>query len=142
MKPKLKPPGTKRLKLNCHEPLSTSAFKFNLRRYTKAFTKLEPKKGNTKDKEKDTSRRAPGAMGQFHLLIGRAWKQAGPYTHPIHPLHSPYTSKHPLNTSQTLPEPRKHPLSPVETPHNHALNSPKRPLNNPQTPLKHPLNNP
>jgi hypothetical protein len=33
MKPKLKPPGTKRLKLNCDIPLSTSAFKLNLRRY-------------------------------------------------------------------------------------------------------------
>jgi hypothetical protein len=34
MKPKLKPPGTKRLKLNCDILLSTSAFKFNLRRYS------------------------------------------------------------------------------------------------------------
>jgi hypothetical protein len=33
MKPKLKPPGTKRLKLTCDILLSTSAFKFNLRRY-------------------------------------------------------------------------------------------------------------
>jgi hypothetical protein len=30
----LKPPGTKRLKLNCDELLSTSAFKLKLRRYT------------------------------------------------------------------------------------------------------------
>jgi len=29
----LKPPGTKRLKLKCDVLLSTSAFKFNLRRY-------------------------------------------------------------------------------------------------------------
>jgi len=36
MKPKLKPPGTRRLKLKCDVLLSTSAFKFNLRRYTKA----------------------------------------------------------------------------------------------------------
>ena len=34
MKPKLKPPGTKRLKLKCDILLSTSAFKFNLRRYS------------------------------------------------------------------------------------------------------------
>jgi hypothetical protein len=34
MTPKLKPPGTKRLKLKCDEPLSDFAFKFNLRRYT------------------------------------------------------------------------------------------------------------
>jgi len=31
--PKLKPPGTKRLKENCDVLLSTSAFIFNLRRY-------------------------------------------------------------------------------------------------------------
>jgi ABC-type transport system involved in Fe-S cluster assembly fused permease/ATPase subunit len=31
--PKLKPPRTKRLKLKCDIVLSTSAFKFNLRRY-------------------------------------------------------------------------------------------------------------
>ena len=36
IKPKLKPPGTKRLKVNCDILLSISAFKFNLRRYSKA----------------------------------------------------------------------------------------------------------
>ena len=35
MKPKLKPPGTKRLKLKCDILLSTSALKFNLRRHSK-----------------------------------------------------------------------------------------------------------
>ena len=35
MKPKLTPPGSKRLKLKCDILLSHSAFKFNLRRYTK-----------------------------------------------------------------------------------------------------------
>jgi hypothetical protein len=35
MKPMLKPPGTKRLKLKCDIPLATSAFKVNLRRYSK-----------------------------------------------------------------------------------------------------------
>ena len=34
---KLKPPGTKRLKLNCDILLSTFAFKFILRRYTEAY---------------------------------------------------------------------------------------------------------
>ena len=34
IKPKLKPPGTKRLKLNCDILVSSSAFEFNLRRYT------------------------------------------------------------------------------------------------------------
>jgi hypothetical protein len=36
MKPKLKPPGTKRLTLKCDEPLSSFAFKLNLRRYIAA----------------------------------------------------------------------------------------------------------
>ena len=35
IKPTLKAPGTKRLKLECDKPLSNFAFKFNLRRYTK-----------------------------------------------------------------------------------------------------------
>ena len=40
IKPKLKPPGTKRLKLNCNKLLSASAFKFNLRRYSMEFVQL------------------------------------------------------------------------------------------------------
>jgi hypothetical protein len=43
MKPKLKPPGTKRLKVKRDMLLSTSAFKFNLRRYTKAAEAGLPK---------------------------------------------------------------------------------------------------
>jgi hypothetical protein len=35
IKPTLKPPGTKQLKLNCDELLSDFAFNFNLRRYNK-----------------------------------------------------------------------------------------------------------
>jgi len=38
MRPKLKPPGTKRWKLKCDMLLPTSAFKFNLRRYDPAMT--------------------------------------------------------------------------------------------------------
>jgi len=38
MKPKLEPPGTKRLKLNCDILLSTSAFQFKLRRYSTAMS--------------------------------------------------------------------------------------------------------
>ena len=34
IKPKLKAPGTKHLKLKYHGPLSNFTFKFNLRRYT------------------------------------------------------------------------------------------------------------
>jgi hypothetical protein len=49
MKPKLKPPGTKRLELKCDILLSTSAFKFNSRRYTKVAKKGD-KKGDKKAK--------------------------------------------------------------------------------------------
>ena len=35
MQPKLKAPGTRRLTLNCDEPLSSFAFKFKSRRYIK-----------------------------------------------------------------------------------------------------------
>jgi len=38
MKPKLKLPGTQRLKLKCDDPLSIFAFKFNFRRFTTAET--------------------------------------------------------------------------------------------------------
>ena len=34
IKPTLKPPGTKRLQLQYHDPPSNSAFKFSLRRYS------------------------------------------------------------------------------------------------------------
>jgi len=37
IKPKLKAPGTERLKLKCDEPPSNLAFKFNLRRFTEAL---------------------------------------------------------------------------------------------------------
>jgi len=41
MKPKLKPPVIKRLRLHCDEALSTFAFKFNLRRYMKAAARVK-----------------------------------------------------------------------------------------------------
>ena len=41
IKPKLKPPGTKRLKPNCDVLLSISAFEFNLRRYITALSSLK-----------------------------------------------------------------------------------------------------
>jgi RNA recognition motif-containing protein len=42
IKSTLKPLGTKRLKLECDVMLSTSGFKFNLRRYSTAFVKNLP----------------------------------------------------------------------------------------------------
>jgi len=41
IKPTLKAPGAKRLKLNCDILLSTSAFKLKLRRYDKASSREE-----------------------------------------------------------------------------------------------------
>ena len=41
IKPTLKAPGTKRLKLKCDEPLSKIAFNFDLRRYIKAVRVYE-----------------------------------------------------------------------------------------------------
>ena len=41
MKPKLKPPGTKRLKLNRDILLSTSAFKFTLRCYNAVWERMK-----------------------------------------------------------------------------------------------------
>jgi hypothetical protein len=40
IKPKLKPPGTERLKLKCDDPLSNFGFKFNLRCYTSGPPRL------------------------------------------------------------------------------------------------------
>jgi hypothetical protein len=41
IKPKLKPPGTKRLKLKCDILLSTSAFNLNVRRYKQEEVKAK-----------------------------------------------------------------------------------------------------
>jgi hypothetical protein len=41
MKPQLKAPGTKRLTVKCDEPLSSFAFKFSLRRYSKGMRPWE-----------------------------------------------------------------------------------------------------
>jgi len=60
MKPKLKPPGTKRLKLKCHILLSKFAFKFNLGCYTSVTR---------------TSRTPPRSRA------GGSW--AGAYTRPL-----------------------------------------------------------
>ena len=44
MKPKLKPPGTERLRLKCDILLSSSAFKSDLRRYISAVVNLRSPK--------------------------------------------------------------------------------------------------
>ena len=58
IKPNLKPPGTKRLKLNCDVLLSTSALEFNLRRYNVAKTNVG-------------SFEAPTIIGDRVTVVGR-----------------------------------------------------------------------
>ena len=73
MKPKLKQPGTKRLKLKCDILLLTSAFKFNLRHYSKgAFGGLEAAPGvgatlSADGTERLTQRRDP--LGQLSSTL-------------------------------------------------------------------------
>jgi hypothetical protein len=59
MKPKLRPPGTKRLKVKCDILLSTFALKLNLRRY----------------------KQAEGMA--FYRVIAPYIKKAGAYTRPL-----------------------------------------------------------
>jgi hypothetical protein len=47
MKPKLKAPGTERLKLKCDILLSTPAFKFNLCRYTPTHIAIPLSRGES-----------------------------------------------------------------------------------------------
>jgi len=61
IKPTLKAPGTKRLKLDSDELLLSFAFKFNLRRYNKENTKtagnsLSPGKKKKRDSAKAKSK--------------------------------------------------------------------------------------
>ena len=58
IKPRLKPNGTKRLKLKRNELLSISAFKFNLRRYTEV--------GGT---QRQIDRLKEAAIGRVHTLV-------------------------------------------------------------------------
>jgi len=51
MTPKLKPPGAQRLKLRCVTLPSNSAFKFNMRRYTKEPVGSGGGKGKGKNKK-------------------------------------------------------------------------------------------
>ena len=70
-KPKLKSLGTKRLKPKCDILVSTSAFKFNLRRYNKAM-----EKGKAKARKMIAARMKAS-------VAGAAGIQAGAYTRPL-----------------------------------------------------------
>ena len=58
MKPKLKPPGTERLKLKCDTVLSSFAFKFDLRRYTAAKTSGTSPTGTPRGNSSRATRRS------------------------------------------------------------------------------------
>jgi hypothetical protein len=75
IKPKLKPPGTKRLKRKCDIVLSTLAFKINLGRYNKGCCLVDqcaaPRKQPT------TNNRLPLTCPEHAGLL------AGAYTRPL-----------------------------------------------------------
>jgi len=73
IKPTLKAPGTKRLKLKCDEPLSNFAFNFKLRRYTMA-----PPSNVT-----DTLPGRGPASAPNDAAMSDAARQAGAYTRPL-----------------------------------------------------------
>ena len=67
MKPMLKPPGTKHLKLKCDILLSTFAFKFNLRHYTEV-ARVAPKMSGL-DLAKTLS--GLGSLAEKDMLVNR-----------------------------------------------------------------------
>jgi len=76
MKPVLKAPGSMLLKLIYDEPLSTSAFKFNLRRHTKATGWARASRQGL-------------TLVHFSAQPEPFLTQNTPYTPPIHPLYTP-----------------------------------------------------
>jgi hypothetical protein len=80
IKPTLKAPGTKRLKLNmssCFQFCYNFAFKYNLRRYTKAHTELLAAERAAGDTDADAG--AGAGAGADTEVVG---EEAGAYTPP------------------------------------------------------------
>ena len=71
IKPMLKPPGNKQLKLKRDEPLSTSAFRFNVRRYSKGVrvAGMAAALGGTGQSRPSSGR--PMSAGPRPTLVGR-----------------------------------------------------------------------
>ena len=71
MKLMLKSPGSKRLKLQYNKPLSSSAFKFNLRRYTKVTpkggVKLPAPKLDSEDEQAAKKAKTAAEVGRCRL---------------------------------------------------------------------------
>jgi hypothetical protein len=82
IKPKLKPPGTTRLKVKCGILVSTSAFTFNLRHYISGGNEspVSPSRGGSQRR---------GGSGLFarsesvHGIAGERRTSAGAYTRPL-----------------------------------------------------------
>ena len=72
IQPKLKPPGSKRLKLKCDALLSTFAFKFNLRRYIKAIRKAARKQARA---QMSAAGAGGGGGGGGSALVGGRRRQ-------------------------------------------------------------------
>ena len=73
IKPVLKAPGTKRLKLKCGQLLSNFAFNFNLHRYNEGVkTKLDTVLNNANDKTRSVSAGVSGEdaeVGRCRLTL-------------------------------------------------------------------------
>jgi len=65
MAPKLKPPATKRLRHKCDIPLSTSAFKLNLRRYNMGAARVQVAHMVIKAKVRTTTNCSPRHLKRF-----------------------------------------------------------------------------
>jgi hypothetical protein len=79
MKPTLKPPGTKRLKLQCDILVSTVAVKFNLRRYIWAAETFQARVDGDGDGDGDgagASLAAAGRVDWLHLTQDAATSNA------------------------------------------------------------------
>ena len=78
MKPELRPPGSKRLKLYLDILLSTSAFKLNLRRFNKEEQKEKTAVRGTLDVEWNTDwNNGEAALGKYSSLPGPTIRHPG-----------------------------------------------------------------
>jgi len=103
MKPKLKPPGTKRLKPKCDILLSTSAFKFKLRRYFMGYDTMDVWFDSGSSWAGVVQARGRGATHNA-ACIHPIYPLYTPYIPPIYPLYTPYiTPIYPLYTPHTSP---------------------------------------
>jgi hypothetical protein len=92
IKPKLKPPGTERLKLKCDTLLSNCAFIFNLRRYNAATKKADELLAHTYNHIHGQGWMLNAPFPDCSLIVYRCTRTRSPY--PPHGLttHSRFSS--------------------------------------------------